>query len=84
MENKNSIVSINSLPEVLDVNEMMAVKGGVTPTLPTCTVAGSGTIVCIFGSALSFVEGPGDVKPSDGSGNGNGSGSGSGNGGGKH
>lgn len=80
MEQKKSIVSIKSLPEVLDVSEMMEVKGGVTPVLPPCAVKGSGTIICILGSAQSFVEGPGDVNPSDGAPNGNGSDNGSGGG----
>lgn len=34
MEQKKSIVSIMSLPEVLDVSEMMAVKGVVTYFFP--------------------------------------------------
>lgn len=75
MENKKSIVSIKSLPEVLDVSEMMAVRGGATTT-PTCTVKGSGTFICVMGAAISIGEGPGGAGSTDGGGTGNGSGGG--------
>lgn len=56
-----SIVSIAELPNVLSVDELMEVKGGLVDNIQLCSLVGSAVKCTVAGSGVCTVAGSGII-----------------------